>query len=95
MPFKPFGKVFEKSLGKRGISLRSFATLAGLSAAAVSRIKSGFRAVPTARVEAWADILELTGHERAEFVNAAYWTAVPKRVRPWVESQITAARRGG
>jgi transcriptional regulator with XRE-family HTH domain len=92
--YKHFDKLLEKALEKRAISLRQFAREVGVSAAVVSRVKHGHRPVPTEHIESWANALKLTGLERAEFVNAAYWTAVPKRVRPWVESQIAAAKRG-
>ena len=92
MTFKPFDKVLDKFLEKRGISLRTFATEAGLSAPAVSQIKSGSRPVPTTRVEAWADILKLTGQDRVEFIDAAMWTVIPKRARPWIEGKLAGKR---
>jgi transcriptional regulator with XRE-family HTH domain len=93
MSYKPFGKVLGRLLEKREVGLRDFARRVGLPSSFISRVKQGQSVVPTARIEAWADVLELSGQERTEFIDAAYWSAVPERVRPWVESKITSAKR--
>jgi hypothetical protein len=58
----------------------------------LSRLKKGQRAVPVGRIEAWADHLSLRGDERAEFIDSAMWTAVPKRLRPWFETKLSGAK---
>lgn len=91
----PFGVVLDRHLEARDLSLRAFARQAGVPVSLLSRVKSGERAVPTERINAWADLLHLRGDEREEFVDAAMWTAVPARIRPWLEARLgrTGARK--
>lgn len=92
MGYPSFAAVLEKHLKRRGWSLREFAREAGVPPSLVSRTMHGERAVPTGRVEEWADLLDLRGQERGEFIDAAMWTAIPERVRPWVEAKLGARR---
>jgi hypothetical protein len=84
----PFGAVLDRHLEASDLSLRAFARLAGVPVSLLSRVKSGERAVPTERITAWADLLNLRGPDREEFIDAAMWTAVPVRVRPWLEGKL-------
>jgi transcriptional regulator with XRE-family HTH domain len=94
MGFPSIDDLLGKYLEKRGMTLREFARRAGVPPSLVSRIRHGKRSLPTGRIEAWADLLGLTGHDRAEFIDAAMWTAVPKRLRPWLEAKLVAAKPG-
>lgn len=88
MSFPSFGAVLDRHLAAKGLSLRAFARLTEVPVSLLSRLKSGERAVPTERIEAWADHLGLRGDDRSEFIDAAMWTAVPKRLQPWVEAKL-------
>lgn len=92
MAFPSFTDVLDRHLAAKGISLRAFARSAGVPVSLLSRLKKGQRAVPVGRIEAWADHLGLRGDERAEFIDSAMWTAVPKRLRPWFEAKLSGAK---
>jgi transcriptional regulator with XRE-family HTH domain len=92
MNYKLFGSILGKLLKKREVSLRAFAKEAGVPPSLVSRIIRGEHGIPMARIEPWADFFELNGQERSEFIDAAMWTTVPKRLRPWIESKLTGKR---
>lgn len=77
--------VLAERLQAAGLSQRAFAMQVGLSQAYISKVVRGTRAVPYAGVERWADLLELAGDAREEFLLAADLTRTPKRVIELIE----------
>lgn len=77
----PFAIELYRLINARGLSLREFARLAKTKQPALSEIKRGVRPVPLARVERWADVLELAGDDRERFLDLAHLTQTPDRIR--------------
>lgn len=90
MVFLPFRDVLQRHLDARGLSLRAFAREVGVPVSLLSKLKAGTRSAPMHRLESWATHLRLVGRERTEFIDSAMWTTVPKRLKPWLEQQLSA-----
>jgi transcriptional regulator with XRE-family HTH domain len=86
-----FGTYLTTILAEKGWSLREFARQSGAHQAALSLMNNGKRPVPLARVEAWADLLELTGRNRERFIDLAELSHAPERLRNLVLAVEKAA----
>jgi len=77
----PFGDYLDQLLAERDWSLRHFAQKAKISHTALSFFKSGKRPVPLARIEGWAELLNLSGRNRENFFDLAALTHTPERLQ--------------
>lgn len=72
-----FAEVFERSLDRAGYKQLTFAAKVGTSQSFLSQIIAGKRTPPLDQIEAWANVLELHGENRAEFIRLAYLAHCP------------------
>lgn len=82
-----FGTLLTRLLDARGVSLRSWARTVGISSSFAYKLRAGLRVPPGPKIEKMAAALELTGAERAAFIDSATWAAVPEHARSWVLSK--------
>lgn len=80
----PFGQLLAGALDERGLTLRAFAAQAGVSWTFAHKVVQGQRAPTLERLESWADLLNLTGVEREQFIEMGMWNRLPKDVRTWL-----------
>jgi hypothetical protein len=59
------------------MSYNQFAKKGGLSSAQMSRVTTGQRSPPLERINVWADLLELHGEDRSQFVELAHLAHCP------------------
>lgn len=84
-----WGKLLDRLLKQREISLRAFAQRARVAPSLVTYSKR--KALAADRIEAWADLLDLSGPARDEFVRLAWIARSPVQVQAMVR-QIHGAR---
>lgn len=83
-----FAGCFDQLLTARGLSVRVFARQSGLAWSFIQRVRAGRAIPPLERIDAWADILALTGRDRRRFIDLAHWSHVPGTVRPWLRQRL-------
>lgn len=66
------------------MSVRAFARAAGVSPGYVSRVIAGERWPLPKKLREWAEVLELKGAERMEFILTAELEAAPEELRAHV-----------
>ncbi len=76
----PFGEKLYALIARKGWSVREFATKAGTYQSNLSDIRRRKRSPPLHHVEAWADLLSVTGREREYFLDLAALECAPARV---------------
>lgn len=74
--------------------MRAFARAAGVSAGYVSRVIAGERWPLPKKLREWADVLELKGAERMEFILTAELEAAPEELREHVGELRRKVGRG-
>lgn len=85
----PFGQLLYRHLAaaKPPVGIREFARKTGVQPSMLSMLRKGKCPMPAARVEEWADLLDLTGDLRREFIQAAALTHIPQ---PEVRKQLAS-----
>lgn len=76
-----FGAHLARRIKAQGLSLSEFGRRAGTSPAIVSRVIRGLRSPPPVHFERWADVLDLKGKERADFIEACWLAGASDFVR--------------
>lgn len=88
-----FVAYFDAALKSKGLTRAAFARTVGVRPQFLVSIRNGDRHLPPARVEAWADVLDLKGTDRRNFIIAALLPKCPELVRPYLLQVITGKGR--
>ena len=83
--YSAFGECLAQCLAKNGISSNAFAKRVGVQATFLTKIMTGVSPVPQARIDAWADALDLRGKDRERFLDHAWLTHCPPYIGELVE----------
>lgn len=87
--YSAFGECLAQYLAKNGISPNAFAKRVDIQATFLTKIMTGASPVPQARIDAWADALNLCGKDRERFLDHAWLTHCP----PYIVELVVRLRK--
>jgi len=79
------GRIISDRLKALGLSRAAFARKVGVKPPMIFAVEKSKSPIPGARIEQWADALELKGKDREAFVDEAWLSRSPEHVRAMVE----------
>lgn len=92
----PFGKLLFRYLKRKPLGVREFARIASVPPSMVTKLHTAKCPMPMKRVGEWADLLDLSAHERKEFTIAAGLTHAPAEVHGCIveiQAEVRTLRR--
>lgn len=105
LPFRPFGETLRYYRTLHGLSIEQVAAAGGISPAGVSALESGIKGPPPPKqvVARLADLFQLKGEDRENFVDSGSWDAqllgsfaslIPPQARASLAKLGFAGRKG-